>query len=511
MSVADAPDIVGFGALNLDYIAGASRLSAKRMERVQESTARFEWGAEGVVDATTIYHAIDRLGSAALEASLGGSAWNTILTLANMRIDLRLGYVGFVGRVEHPGLSFLRRMDLLGIDHRFVGQDPSRPCGTCLSYIEDGERVLLTHPGANIELADYLAANFEDVAKYLAGSRFIHVTSFFDDRTPQYVFDVLCRAKRINPRLLISFDPGHPWARAPTAAVEGILGVSDYVVVNYREFKALGRYSHGESDEAIAAKLLVRCRPHCRVVVPKRYDAVEVFSGPPHAVRSGHFAQRPLEAEMITIEDATGAGDTFAAGLLAALASSRLQVELGAYLGMSLVRHKIRHKASHGHSTLPDLTRGFLQSADTWDEPDVPTSGVFLAHGPDPQWQTVRQFLEQDCSLSVHTVDSTPIDDDWVESVTACMHLCGFGVCVLTPDDLTVSGLGRAAQGVINLVGILQGSCGFRRVALLVEEGCEIFSNMHGVVELRFRHGHVESTLWQLDRMLRREGVLSEV
>ena len=428
-----------------------------------------------------------------------------------MRIDLRLGYVGFVGRVEHPGLSFLRRMDLLGIDHRFVGQDPSRPCGTCLSYIEDGERVLLTHPGANIELADYLAANFEDVAKYLAGSRFIHVTSFFDDRTPQYVFDVLCRAKRINPRLLISFDPGHPWARAPTAAVEGILGVSDYVVVNYREFKALGRYSHGESDEAIAAKLLVRCRPHCRVVVPKRYDAVEVFSGPPHAVRSGHFAQRPLEAEMITIEDATGAGDTFAAGLLAALASSRLQVELGAYLGMSLVRHKIRHKASHGHSTLPDLTRGFLQSADTWDEPDVPTSGVFLAHGPDPQWQTVRQFLEQDCSLSVHTVDSTPIDDDWVESVTACMHLCGFGVCVLTPDDLTVSGLGRAAQGVINLVGILQGSCGFRRVALLVEEGCEIFSNMHGVVELRFRHGHVESTLWQLDRMLRREGVLSEV
>jgi hypothetical protein len=28
-------------------------------------------------------------------------------------------------------------------------------------------------------------------------------------------------------------------------------------------------------------------------------------------------------------------------------------------------------------------------------------------------------------------------------------------------------------------------------------------------VELRFRHGHIESALWQLERMLRREGVMT--
>jgi sugar/nucleoside kinase (ribokinase family) len=503
-----ALDVVGFGALNLDYIAGASRLSAKTMELVQESTARFEWGAEGAVDAATISSAIDQLGPAALEASLGGSAWNTILTLANMRIDLRLGYVGFVGRVEHPGLSFHRRMDSLGIDRRFVGHDPDRPCGTCLSYIEDGERILLTYPGANVELADYLAANFEEVASYLAGTRFIHVTSFLDDHTPRLVFEVLRRAKLLNPRVLITFDPGHAWARAPSADVEGILRLSDYVVVNYREFKALGQYAHGESDQAVAAKLLVRCGAYGTIVVPKRYDVVEVFHGPPQAVQSGRYVQRPLEDEDVKIEDATGAGDTFAAGLLAALAATRLQVELGAYLGMSLARHKIRHKSFQGHAALPDLTRGFLQSADVWDEPDLPGSGVFMAHGPDRQWQIVQHFLEQECGLLVHTVDSSPTGADWVESVSRGLRSGNFAVCVLTPDDAMSVGPGRASQAVINLAGVFQGAFGVRRVALLVEEGCAIFSNMHGVVEFRFRHGHVESTLWQLERMLRREGVL---
>jgi len=68
---------------------------------------------------------------------------------------------------------FTLRMDLLGIDHCFVGRNLDRPCGVCLSYIEDGERVLLTHPGANAELADYIGDNLEELARYMAGARVI--------------------------------------------------------------------------------------------------------------------------------------------------------------------------------------------------------------------------------------------------------------------------------------------------------------------------------------------------
>lgn len=70
-------EVVGFGALNVDYIASASRLSAGMTEQVSESTARFEWNTEGPVDAATIARAIERLGTSSLDASLGGSAWLT--------------------------------------------------------------------------------------------------------------------------------------------------------------------------------------------------------------------------------------------------------------------------------------------------------------------------------------------------------------------------------------------------------------------------------------------------
>jgi sugar/nucleoside kinase (ribokinase family) len=151
-----SPDIVGFGALNVDYIAGASKLSAGRLDSVRESTARFEWGAESAAEEGAVRAVVEQLGHGALEASLGGSAWLTIFSLARMRVDLRLGYVGYLGRIQHPGLSFLRQMRALHIDHRFVGRDPARSCGVCVSYIEDGERVTLTRPGANAALADYL-------------------------------------------------------------------------------------------------------------------------------------------------------------------------------------------------------------------------------------------------------------------------------------------------------------------------------------------------------------------
>lgn len=50
------------GALNVDYIASASRLSQLMAEQVQESVARFEWNTEGPVDQASVTKAIERLG-----------------------------------------------------------------------------------------------------------------------------------------------------------------------------------------------------------------------------------------------------------------------------------------------------------------------------------------------------------------------------------------------------------------------------------------------------------------
>ncbi|MGH4021326.1 MAG: PfkB family carbohydrate kinase [Pseudonocardiaceae bacterium] len=460
------------------------------------------------MDENTITDAMQNLGAASLNSSLGGSAWLTIFSLAQMRVGVRLGYVGVVGRVEAPGLSFIGQMDELGIDRRWVGQYPNRLCGLCLSYIDDTDRVMLTHPGANFEMHSHIQQNFHDLAAYLASARFVHVTSFLDEATPAEVLKVLTRAKELNPWLRISFDPGFDWSEHTTLEVDGILALTDILFVNYREFKALGRYSHAESDGAIARKALDRCAVGCTIFVTKRYDFVEAFRATSDGMLVHPFQlRRPLQET--ELEDATGAGDVFAAAVLASLASRRLQVELGAFLGLSLARHKMRKRASADNQILPDLSKGFLQQTETLSGADLQPTGVFLVHDENLQWRAVRRFIEVDCGLTTYEVRSADVGEDNLAGLMR-EHLarCSFAVCLLSATETMADGHTRADQDIVYQAGIFQGRYGFGRVAILAEEGCHTFSNIAGLIRLSYSRGLVDSTFFELERMLHREGLM---
>jgi sugar/nucleoside kinase (ribokinase family) len=505
--VAESPDVIGFGAMNVDYIASVSTLSGKIADIVGESTARFEWGAEGAAEEGAIRQAMERIGQESFTASLGGSAWLSVYSLAHMKVGLRIGYVGYAGRVAAPGLSFVREMDRLGIDRRFVGYNPARACGMCLSYVEDGERVMRTYPGANADLADYLDANLEKIAEYFASARYLHVTSFLDERTPAAAHRTIRRAKELNPGLIVLCDPGHAWSIAPSPAVEGILGLADYLLVNHREFKSLGGYMAGEPDEAVAQKIYDRYPAASVIVVTKRYDLAEVFELSRSGLLSHRFLERFLEEGDVTVEDATGAGDTFSAGVLAALASWRLHVELGSYLGMSLARRKVRRRPLRDMSSFSYVARGFLQTRDPVDDAELPP-GVFLSHGLDPQWRRLRRFLEDECRVPVYTLETAP--EDPVAAMRRMLALCSFAICLLTAEDVMQAGGAQADQNVVHQAGLFQGRYGFSRVLLLVEAGVEPVSNVSGLVALSFRRGLVDSTFWQITRLLRREGLMSD-
>ena len=505
---AAAPEVIGVGALNVDYIAGASRLSERADERVTESTARFDWNREGPVDEQVIMAAIRNLGAASLSHSLGGSAWLSIFSLAQMQVGIRLAYIGVLGRIETPGLSFIDQMEELGIAHEWVGRVPEQLCGLCLSYIDDTDRVMLTHPGANYAMHRYISENFDALAAYIAGARYVHVTSFLDERTPGEVLRLLTRARQINAGLRVSFDPGFDWAEHPNDAVAGILGLTDLLFVNYREFKALGRYRHGEADEIVARNILSRCNAGCTVFVTKRYDYTESFQSVADGVALQTFRLRhPLrESEL---EDATGAGDVFAAAVLSSLTSARLKIELGAFLGLNLARSKTVQTAAGGF-TLPDLSTGFLERVETLNTAVVPVArGVFLVHHQSPHRTVVRRFIEEDCGLPVYELTSADIAGSGFAALLGEQApRCGFAVCLLGNDETMADGRTRADQNIVYQAGFFQGRYGFGRVALLSEEGCEGFSNVAGIVHLDFPRAQVAVTFMELRRMLQREGLM---
>lgn len=172
---------------------------------------------------------------------------------------------------------------------------------------DGGERTLLTHTGANTRIAAHVRERFEEIAGYLAAARAVHVTSFLDPDGGAVLHRLLVEVRRRSPGTLISFDPGHVWSAEPTADVLAMAAMSDYLLVNGREFERLGR---------------VRTRAEGAAVV-KYPDRVEVHR--PGTVE--RYAHRPLPDR--EVEDATGAGDVFAAGLLAALVADRAPLGAG--------------------------------------------------------------------------------------------------------------------------------------------------------------------------------------
>ena len=510
-------DVVGVGALNLDYIAGNSgqgttparsftdRLSELLSRRPDGDAELLEWGVEHRVDSSTIHAVIEAMSSSRPETMLGGSAFNALYAISKTKAGLRLGYVGVAGRVPVIGMSVVQQLDSLGIDSSHVLQDNERSCGICFSYSEDGDRTLLTHAGANEGMTDYIEQEFDKLVIYLASARIIHVTSFLDDRSAGSLLALLTAVKLTGSGTLISFDPGHVWSSSPTREVKGIIALSDYLLLNNREFSEVGYRSPGESDETVADRVLGRMGNPDGVVIVKRPSGVWAHRRDEGMTRSEFYAHARLSDE--EIEDATGAGDVFAAGLLIVLASHRMQIERGALLGMQLARHKLRYVGNAGHSQFAKVTRDFIRTLDVERRTAAHPTGIFISHGTNPEWFAVERFLENRFDAPVYSFESASWGGQEISgALIKYLERCGISVCILTAEDFTDDGRMLARQNVIHEVGLFQGRHGFYSVVLLAEEGCDFVPQAAVAYTIYFPHNRIHRTFYQLAEIIKEHG-----
>ena len=64
-------------------------------------------------------------------------------------------------------------------------------------------------------------------------------------------------------------------------------------------------------------------------------------------------------------------------------------------------------------------------------------------------------------------------------------------------------------MNVVHEAGLFQGRLGFDRAIVLLEEGCEEFSNISGLGQIRFPRGKIKSAFEDIRQVLEREDVLS--
>lgn len=238
---------------------------------------------------------------------LGGSASIVACGLARLGVPTSL-----VARVGDDAFG-RRTLDLLaaaGVGTGAVEIDPDLPTGLSVILSTPQDRAILTVPGTipTLDGAAVVAALGDPPAG--GGDRHLHVASYFlQPRLAAALPEVLAAARRrgVTTSLDTNWDPSGRWT-----GLAAVLPHLDHLLPNLAELRAIATAlgATPEADDVEAARYVARHGPH--VVVKAGAD------GGWSVTPDGRVTRQP--GLVVEVVDTTGAGDSFDAGYLAAVA-----------------------------------------------------------------------------------------------------------------------------------------------------------------------------------------------
>lgn len=182
--------------------------------------------------------------------------------------------------------------------------------------------------------------------------------------------------------------------------------------------------------------------------------------------------------------------------VIARVLSVRSPFDTAAQLA-NICRQAARHLERIGGESAP--SPGHLMS----------TGHVVIGHGRSPIWRELKDFIED--RLHLEWDEFTRVATAGVATADRLREMldsAAIAFLIATGEDETVEGGLVARQNVVHEIGLFQGRLGFSRAIILLEEGCEEFSNIHGLGQVRFPKDRIDACFEEVRRVLEREGLL---
>jgi hypothetical protein len=134
---------------------------------------------------------------------------------------------------------------------------------------------------------------------------------------------------------------------------------------------------------------------------------------------------------------------------------------------------------------------------------------IFIGHGRSAIWKDLRDFIRDRLQMSFEEFNRIPtagvsVTDRLAEMLTRA-H---FALLVLTGEDEQADGSLNPRLNVVHEAGLFQGKLGLPRAIVLLEHGCQEFSNIHGLGHIRFPKGNIKASFEEIREVLEREGLL---
>ncbi len=138
-------------------------------------------------------------------------------------------------------------------------------------------------------------------------------------------------------------------------------------------------------------------------------------------------------------------------------------------------------------------------------------TNVFIGHGRSQVWKDLKDFIQDRIHLPWDEFNRVPVAGFTnIARLSQMLDESAIAFLIMTAEDEQADGKQHARQNVIHEAGLFQGRLGFERAIILLEEGCEEFSNVQGLGQIRFPKGNVSAVFENIRRVMEREELVDE-
>lgn len=150
------------------------------------------------------------------------------------------------------------------------------------------------------------------------------------------------------------------------------------------------------------------------------------------------------------------------------------------------------------------------QDGNDMSETSITTMGrIFIGHGQSSAWRDLKDFLQDRLGLEWDEFNRVPVAG--LSNSTRLVEMldnASFAFLVMTAEDEQIDGSINPRMNVIHEVGLFQGRLGFTKAIVLLERGCEEFSNIDGLGQIRFDKDNITGVFEEIRKVLEREGII---
>ncbi len=133
-------------------------------------------------------------------------------------------------------------------------------------------------------------------------------------------------------------------------------------------------------------------------------------------------------------------------------------------------------------------------------------TNVFIGHGRSSVWKDLKDFIKDRLALPYDEFNRVPVAGITnIARLSEMLDAAAIAFIILTGEDEQADGALHARMNAVHEAGLFQGRLGFTKSIILLEDGCEEFSNIHGLGQIRFPKGNIGAVFEEIRRVLERE------